>query len=502
MSDASRGIDPHDKRGYVPPYEPEKPRDPLNDPIEHPGAYVPNSRAGDPRDKRDTRSQGFDAFDDAFTFPQYALAGQSVTSTFGKVYQFDGQNWKEGASALASTYTFRIGIDETSPGIVDVMPARALPGEIGGINEPQADGVYLRNATGGVYSWVPSAAGSVYIWDIGLTEAPVGTISLDPATATTIGGITEPPTDGLWSRRALGTVYSWEVSTAAAALTFDTGLTLTGTSVNLDPALPPGGEIGGINEPPPDTGAQYTRSYTGGVGLWTEMSPASLTAGIGLDFVPPGGINIDLLPPAAGVIGGVWVPARAIDQGLLLDPLGTLTAPLATALLAGSIVEPAADGDYIRRAAAGVFTWEVATQATLIWGIGIDEDTTTPGTIHVQPANFTPGEIGGVTSEPRSLTQGLLLDDVTGHLTLPPATDLLLGGIEEPTPSDTILYARKRTVAGVSTWEPVQAGAFVGDAPPPAPNTQGQFWFESDTGKLFVYFDDGNSQQWVQVGGV
>jgi hypothetical protein len=444
MSDASRGIDPHDKRGYVPPYVPEKPRDPLNDPIAHPHAYVPNPREGDPRDKRDTRSQGFDAFDDAFTFPQYALAGQTVTSTFGKVYQFDGQNWKEGASALASTYIFRIGLDENPPGTVDLLPATAT-GEIGGINEPTADGSFMRNAAGGIYSWAPVTPGG---------------------------------------------------------LTFDTGLTLTGTSVNLDPALPPGGEIGGINEPPADTGLQYTRSYTGGAGIWTELAAGGLTAGIGIDFVPPGGTNIDLLPATTAVIGGVSVVARSNIQGLDLVASGALTAPLATDLLAGSILEPLPDGlQYVRtRSTAGVSSWVVATTASLIWGIGIDEDTVTPGTIHLQPANFTPGEIGGITADVRSLTQGLLLDDVTGLLTAPVATDLLAGSIVEPTPSDTVQYARQRTVAGVSSWVPV-AGVFIGDAPPATPIVGG-FWYDSDTGRLYLYVDDGNSQQFVQVGGV
>jgi hypothetical protein len=37
---------------------------------------------------------------------------------------------------------------------------------------------------------------------------------------------------------------------------------------------------------------------------------------------------------------------------------------------------------------------------------------------------------------------------------------------------------------------------FVGDNPPPAP-VVGQTWWESDTGNTFVYYDDGNTQQWV-----
>jgi len=37
--------------------------------------------------------------------------------------------------------------------------------------------------------------------------------------------------------------------------------------------------------------------------------------------------------------------------------------------------------------------------------------------------------------------------------------------------------------------------------PPSNPN-QGAFWYETDTGILWLYYDDGNTQQWVQVNGI
>lgn len=39
----------------------------------------------------------------------------------------------------------------------------------------------------------------------------------------------------------------------------------------------------------------------------------------------------------------------------------------------------------------------------------------------------------------------------------------------------------------------------VSDAPPSAP-TNGDLWFEADTGKTYVYYDDGSSGQWVEIG--
>lgn len=41
-------------------------------------------------------------------------------------------------------------------------------------------------------------------------------------------------------------------------------------------------------------------------------------------------------------------------------------------------------------------------------------------------------------------------------------------------------------------------GVAVADGPP-AGATQGQLWWESDTGLLFVFYDDGNTSQWVQT---
>ena len=39
---------------------------------------------------------------------------------------------------------------------------------------------------------------------------------------------------------------------------------------------------------------------------------------------------------------------------------------------------------------------------------------------------------------------------------------------------------------------------FISDTRPPVPK-HNQLWWESDTGLLFIWYDDGNSQQWVQV---
>ena len=54
--------------------------------------------------------------------------------------------------------------------------------------------------------------------------------------------------------------------------------------------------------------------------------------------------------------------------------------------------------------------------------------------------------------------------------------------------SSPMIAAPTITVTGVATY--------IGTTPPPSPSV-GQFWWRSDTGRLFIYYDDGTSKQWV-----
>jgi hypothetical protein len=67
-------------------------------------------------------------------------------------------------------------------------------------------------------------------------------------------------------------------------------------------------------------------------------------------------------------------------------------------------------------------------------------------------------------------------------------------GISEA-PNDGQKYARQSL-----SWQPltVPPGTYIGDDAPVSP-TVGQFWWESDTGNLYVRYNDGSSSQWVQV---
>jgi hypothetical protein len=69
----------------------------------------------------------------------------------------------------------------------------------------------------------------------------------------------------------------------------------------------------------------------------------------------------------------------------------------------------------------------------------------------------------------------------------------LPGGTFADAPSDGVTYGRKN--AG---WINVGVGAvvLVSDTPPANP-VANELWWESDTGFLYIYYNDGNSSQWV-----
>jgi hypothetical protein len=64
-------------------------------------------------------------------------------------------------------------------------------------------------------------------------------------------------------------------------------------------------------------------------------------------------------------------------------------------------------------------------------------------------------------------------------------------------------YIRYNTTTGKfegygSAWGNIGGGASIGDTPPANPGA-GDLWWESDLGRMFVYYNDGNSSQWVDI---
>jgi len=78
--------------------------------------------------------------------------------------------------------------------------------------------------------------------------------------------------------------------------------------------------------------------------------------------------------------------------------------------------------------------------------------------------------------------------------TLAGLADVDITGVAD---GETIVYS-----AALDEWIPGQAGGkFVVDDTAPVGATQGDTWFNSATGVAYIWYDDGTSGQWVQIGG-
>ena len=132
------------------------------------------------------------------------------------------------------------------------------------------------------------------------------------------------------------------------------------------------------------------------------------------------------------------------------------------------------------------------------------------------PFGLQPGELSVEMGIPTRLWVGVPVSlDPTGRKQLTPSESNVL--VQEGPPqfpvqgqlwyeSDTgILWMRYEDVNSAQ-WVQVNgvavagSGATVADIPPSAPS-QGTLWWESDTGTLWIWMDDGNSAQWVQAAG-
>jgi hypothetical protein len=371
-------------------------------------------------------------------------------------------------------------VDCADPAVSETPPLGSTPG---------LDGVLLKEGDYAIWNDAAQLFNHVEVaimnFGIGL-DATGNTVNLQIAnTLGEIGGVTVPVRDN------------------------NQGLTLSAAGVLTAP-IAQGAFAGTLVEPPAD-GLQYARSRTTLSGDWTRILAEQLDFGTGLTrdtSTTPDIVHLQPAGIAAQFLGGVWVPPRSPTQGADVDTSGgdgRLVVPLATNLLAGSIVEPApADGVQYARVnpAAGPPAWQPFVSEQLDFGTGLTKDTsTTPDIVHLQPAGIAPQFLGGVYVPPRSATQAADVDASGGDgmLVVPLATDLLAGAIVEPPPDDKH-YARVRDLLGNSTWQEVIAagGVIVSDTPPAAP-VDDTIWFNSLTGDTYVRYNDGSSSQWVQI---
>jgi hypothetical protein len=133
--------------------------------------------------------------------------------------------------------------------------------------------------------------------------------------------------------------------------------------------------------------------------------------------------------------------------------------------------------DRIRIEAGGKILWSDGTTAT-----GSDVNL------------YRGGENLLVTDDVLQALSGIVTITTDGE----PTENLPDGAIAIDTTND-VVYIRSNGVWVISSGGG-GASVTVSDTAPVDPE-QGDLWFESDTGGMFVYYDDGVGQQWVEVGG-
>jgi len=90
--------------------------------------------------------------------------------------------------------------------------------------------------------------------------------------------------------------------------------------------------------------------------------------------------------------------------------------------------------------------------------------------------------------------------DAVVTATLAPAVALLNLGTMWFNPNTSNLYVLYLDVA-TKVWRQIANGLVAPSTLPPASPQVGQLWWETDSGKLYMWWDDGTSQQWVEASG-
>lgn len=326
---------------------------------------------------------------------------------------------------------------------------------LGGFEEPPMEPVQTwGRSSGGARGWLPLPDGGVEA-GVGLykTEDPA-TLHLNIASRNDLGGVIIAPQPGLaidqTGNLTLARATPEDIGGVQDAPRDDTGKRLFARQWGQWKEIE--GE-GGMEEPPAEPVGMWGRTSAGARGWALIDQTGALIAGN--------------TPTETGVI---YVPD---DRGLNLSPDGAVTLRPAGQYpdLGGMFEAPLNDGPYVRDNGQ----WAKLPEAA--------SDFVTVGRSPIQ-----------------ALDEGF--DDVLQKRSLfvPLATDFLAGAIVEP-PADGAQYARTNDAANGPAWvENIAKGVHTDDAPPMTPS-DGALWWKSSTGALYVFYEDIDSGQWVQVNG-
>ena len=323
--------------------------------------------------------------------------------------------------------------------------------------------------------------------DDGLDVTLSGGLSLRRASPNELGGIFDPPYDDANPNQSFTRRWGqWVEAEDTSGYVSKIGDTMTGPLVLSGAPTQPRhavtmdwADLTFIKDAPAD-GKPYARNNE----QWVEvedtagmqeppMSPVAIwgrSSGGARGWIALDQTGVTVAGDTAAEVGVIYVqPDRGLnlgaDGGISLRPAGQYPD------LGGMFEAPLNDGPYVRDNGQ----WAKLPEAA--------SDFVTVGRSPIQ-----------------ALDEGF--DDVLQKRSLfvPLATDTLAGAIVEP-PVDGKQYARTNDTANGPAWvENIAKGVHTDDAPPMTPS-DGALWWKSSTGALYVFYEDIDSGQWVQVNG-
>jgi hypothetical protein len=122
-----------------------------------------------------------------------------------------------------------------------------------------------------------------------------------------------------------------------------------------------------------------------------------------------------------------------------------------------------------------------------------DNDTSVATTAFVKAQGYGTGTLTGVTAG-----AGITVTGAAPSPTVAITNSITAGGpVGSGTAIPVITWNAQGQLTTVSSATvSIPPGTYVGDTPPASP-TDNQLWWKSDTGILYIYYNDGNSSQWV-----